>query len=97
MSRRPVCSTAQYSEASNRPQLHNAEQYKSMKKDYQPRFDWKRFNFFLTLQNPKDLGRLCAYASLPLIPVPSKVILPAIMQHAVVMMVMMFGCGLEGW
>ena len=32
MSRRPVCSTAQYSEASNRPPLHNAEQIKSMRK-----------------------------------------------------------------
>ena len=58
----------------------------------------EKVNFFLlTLQNPKDQGRLCAYASLPLIPVPPKVILPAIMQHAVVMMVMMFDCGLEGW
>ena len=57
----------------------------------------EKINFFLTLQNPKDLGRLCAYASLPLIAVPPKVILPAIMQHAVVMMVMMFGCGHEGW
>ena len=58
---------------------------------------YKIFNFFPTSKNLKDQGRLCAYASLPLIPVPSKVILPAIMQHAVVMMVMMFGCGLEGW